>query len=347
MAGLNVTTTTADRAGSGSPPADIGPLPLTERILAALPGVRSAWVAAWALVGLLRLGVLIAILSSTGASIETQTSAGSAFGQAIYVYVVLITLTGTRTLVRRVQELDPDLASIAPSRPADSWFGRMTSTGGPVVLTAIAVAASVPSTLQEFGALVAAVDVVLLGVLLLPVMTFIWAYLTLLVGLDRLGRAELRLDDASQDRALGLGGVGAVAMTGFWVLVLAVAPLLVFAGSDLPTLGASVMTLGTVVGLFALSMVRLHGQMRDEKARRAAQSRALVAEAYAPFRATPDLETLQAAKPALDAAQGLADRTEKLLEWPIDERMVAWITVVVTGVATSLVVRFVLQAVGA
>ena len=65
-----------------------------------------------------------------------------------------------------------------------------------------------------------------------------------------------------------------------------------------------------------------------------------------PVRASTDLATLQANKTGLDAAQALAERAEKLLEWPIDDRMVAWMTVVVTGVATSLVVRFVLEAVG-
>jgi hypothetical protein len=327
--------------------ADSSRLLLTERILAALPGPRAAWVIVWALVAVVRLGVLLLIVNATGIAVESQASVASSLGQAILGYVILVVLLGTPVLVRRAYELDPVLMAVAPSRPAATWFARMTSVAGPLLLVAIGVAASVPSTFAEFGVVVAIVDVVLLATVMLPIMTFVWAYATLLLGLDRLGRTELQLADFPQDRALGLGGIGSVAMTGFWVLVVGAAPLLIFAGGDLVTLGTSVTTLAVVVGLFILSMVRLHGQMRAAKARYVAMTRGLVARAYAPVRATADLATLQANKPALEAAQALAQRAETLLEWPIDERMVAWITVVVTGVATSLVVRFVIAAVGA
>jgi hypothetical protein len=58
-----------------------------------------------------------------------------------------------------------------------------------------------------------------------------------------------------------------------------------------------------------------------------------------------DLATLQSSWSTLSAAQSMAERADKLLEWPIDERMVTWMTVVVTGVVTSLIVRFVLEGV--
>jgi hypothetical protein len=326
--------------------ADSSPLPLTERILAALPGPRLAWAIIWALVALLRLGALLVVVNLTGVAAQSQVSVTVALGQAVFAYVVAVALVGTPILVRRVRALDPVLESIAPSRPAASWFGRMTSASGPVLLVAIAVAASLPSTLAEFGVMVAAMDVALLSVLLLPIMTLVWAYGALLVGLDRLGATDLQLDDFPQDRALGLGSLGSVAMTGFWTVVLAAAPVLIFAGSDLTTFGASVTILTIVVALFVVSMLRLHGQMRATKTRYVAMTRELVADAYRPIRASTDLATLQANKTGLDAAQALAERAEKLLEWPIDDRMVAWMTVVVTGVATSLVVRFVLEAVG-
>jgi hypothetical protein len=75
-------------------------------------------------------------------------------------------------------------------------------------------------------------------------------------------------------------------------------------------------------------------------------ARAYVAIAYEPIRANASLDTLQERAPALNAAQGLADRAERIQEWPVDERMVAFMTVVVTGSVTSLIVRFVLQAAG-
>ena len=265
------------------------PLPLPERILVALPGPRLLWAVVWSSIALFRLGALLAILELTGVSAGSQASVGSALGQAVFAFLVLVSLVGTPFLVRRVQELAPVLEAIAPSRPGASWFARITSHLGPVVLTAIAVAVSLPSTVAEFGVAVAAVDIVLLGAVLLPIMAFVWAYGALLVGLDRLGSAELQLDDFPQDRALGLGPVGSVAMTGFWILVLSVAPLLIFAGSDLTLVWGSVTTLAVMVALFILSMVRLHGQMRTAKAGYVAMTRGLVAEAYAPIRSSTDL----------------------------------------------------------
>jgi hypothetical protein len=84
--------------------------------------------------------------------------------------------------------------------------------------------------------------------------------------------------------------------------------------------------------------------MRAAKTRYVTMGRAYVAVAYEPIRAHGTLEVLEQSAPALNAAQGLADRADKILEWPLDERMIAFMTVVVTGVVTSLVVRFVLQA---
>jgi hypothetical protein len=343
-----IEVSTAARVEPSLPATPSGPpQPLTERVLAALPGRRGMWAVIWAFVALLRLGVLLLYVNATGIATASQASVAAALGQVVLGYVILVGLLGTPILVRRVHELDPMLQAIAPARPAASWFGRMTSVTGPIVLAAIGVAVSVPSTLAEFGVVIAIADIVLLGIVLLPIMTFVWAYATLLLGLDRLGRADLQLHDFPQDRALGLGALGSVAMTGFWILVVSATPLLIFAGSDLTALGTTITILTIMVGLFILSMLRLHGQLRAAKARYVTMARSLVADAYAPIRASADLETLQGSKQALDAAQTLAERAEKLLEWPIDERMVAWITVVVTGVATSLVVRFVLEAVGA
>jgi hypothetical protein len=190
-------------------------------------------------------------------------------------------------------------------------------------------------------------DLILLSIVLLPAMTLVWEYGALLFGLDRLGRAGLVLDDFPEDRALGLGSVGGAAMSGLWPVLIAAVPVLLLAGADLTTLATSLTIVVMVVALFALSMVRLHGQMRTAKAGYVAMTRGLVADAYAPIRRNPDLETLQASSPALGAAQSLAERADKLLEWPIDERMVTLITVVITGVVTSLIVKVVLQAIGA
>ena len=322
------------------------PQPLTERVLQRLPGPRLAWVVAWALVGPLRPIALLVVPWLLGTAARPEGLLNAFVSQAIFGYVVLVVLWACPRLVHRVALLAPSLQTLAPTEPAARWFSRLTSVRGPLVLTALTVAIATPTTALEFGVPVALVDIPLLGLMILPIMTFVWAYGALLVGLDRLGQSQLALDLFPQDRSLGLGAVGGAAISGFWLLLVAAAPLLLLAGVDLTTFVTSVGVVVVTVALFILSMLRLHGQMRAAKARYVAMTHALVAEAYQPVRASGDLATLEAHSAALNAAQSLAERAERILEWPIDERMVAAMTVVVTGVVTSLIVRLVLQAAG-
>jgi len=102
----------------------------------------------------------------------------------------------------------------------------------------------------------------------------------------------------------------------------------------------------TTVGLFPLSMWRLHRQMVGAKERYIAVARRLYEDAYAPVRETTNVETLESHANALRAAQSLEERAQLLMTWPIDESTLRFIAVVVTGVATSLVVRALFAALG-
>ena len=216
---------------------------------------------------------------------------------------------------------------------------------GPIALAALSVAFATPSTVAEFGSAVGLVDIPLLFVVTVPIMTFVWTYAAILVGLDRLGQSRLALDLFPQDRSLGLAPIGAAAISGFWLVVVAAAPILVLGASDLTTLALSVGLVLITVCLFVLSMLRLHAQMRAAKARYVAMTHGLVADAYAPAgpgagpRDAPG-EFGRAQAPVI----GRARRANP--QWPIDERIVASITVVVTGVV-SLIVRVVLDTFGA
>ena len=323
-------------------------LPLTERVLRRLPGPRLGWIAVWALAALFRLAALVVVLRLTGDTRRPVDLATTFFreGQATFAYVILVGLLAIPHLVRRITALAPAIDRLVASG-SDPWpFQRLPSVRGPVALAALRVALSTPSTVAEFGAAVAVVDIPLLFVVLLPIMTFVWTYGAILVGLDRLGRSRLALDLFPQDRSLGLAPIGGAAIFGFWLIVVAAVPSLLLGTSDLTTFVLSVGVVLVTVGLFVLSMLRLHGQMRAAKARYVASTHALVADAYAPMRATNDLATLETSAAALNAAQSLADRADRILEWPIDERMVASMTVVVTGVVTSLLVRVVLDLLG-
>jgi hypothetical protein len=96
--------------------------------------------------------------------------------------------------------------------------------------------------------------------------------------------------------------------------------------------------------VFFLSMWRLHAQMVAARRRLLLETRRLAAEAYAPFRTAANIADLEAEAPLLIAAQGLEERAERVLAWPVDEAMTAWVAVIATGVVTSLIVRIVLTA---
>ena len=118
------------------------------------------------------------------------------------------------------------------------------------------------------------------------------------------------------------------------------------ASSNLSTVAVSLLVVAITVAMFFLSMSRLHRQMADAKAGYIAQMRALYAEAYGPLRAKPTVKTLEARASLLSTAHALAERAERIQEWPVDERMTALVAIIVTGVVTSLIVRVLLVAAG-
>jgi hypothetical protein len=321
-------------------------VPLTEAILAALPGPRLAWFVLWPLVAPLRPTLLFLIL---GLEFTTQRHATlpELYGvQAVFAYVVLVALVGTAMLVNGVRRLPPVLERLGIDPDVTPVFRGLTSRLGPTILTLIVVAVATPSTYAGYGPVAALVDLPLLAIVALPIMTFVWTYLTILAGVGRLGGATLTLEAFPQDRSLGVGPIGSLTFTGLWLVFASAIPALLASGRDVTTFALVVVIVLVTVGLFVLSLARLHLQMAAAKRRYVELTRGLVAAAYAPVAADAALPTLQERAPTLGAAQALADRAERILEWPVDERAVAFIGVVVTGVLTSLVVRLVFAAAG-
>jgi hypothetical protein len=326
-------------------PREADPVPLAERILRALPGPRVLWILLWSAVALLRPALVALQLG------EREISRGRNIGdlfviQGVFAYVVAVSLWAAPRLAAQVRSTRPDIERLAPGIAGGDVVPRLGSVAWPILLALAIVALALPSTLADYGVTIALLDIPLLGVMVLPITTFVWTYLAILAGLSRLGGTPLALDRFPEDRSLGLGPIGAVAFRGFAVTVAAAAPALFVTGGDITTFAITVGVVVLVAALFVLSMVRLHGQMAVARDRYVASTRALVAQAYAPIRAQPTLATLGEHASVLGAAQSLADRAERILAWPIDERMVAFMTVVVTGVVTSLLVRLVLLAAG-
>ncbi|MFL5671684.1 MAG: hypothetical protein ACJ77C_06265, partial [Chloroflexota bacterium] len=102
--------------------------------------------------------------------------------------------------------------------------------------------------------------------------------------------------------------------------------------------------LGVNIPIFFRSMWGLHRQMSGAKARHVSQARALYAAAYAPLRIDASLEVLRNQAPVLDAARALEERAERLQAWPIDDGLIAIVGFIVAGVASGVVVRFIVLA---
>jgi hypothetical protein len=321
--------------------------PITERVLDWIGGPRWLWILLWAAIALVRPLILLLSLAASGQTLDASGWIKVLVPQAVLGYVTLVSLVGTARIFRGARALASDLAALAHLEDGTTFFPLMASVAGPIALLLIVSVVSFAAAVRLWGAVSGVADLPLLIANTLPIMTFVWTYLALLAGINALGRIRLALDPFPQDRSLGLGPVGSLALTGFWLVLAAAIPLIVVAADNVATVTMSLAVVGASTALFFLSMFRLHRQMAEAKARYLKTTRGLYAEAWAPIRLKPALKSLQAQGPVLGVAQALVDRAERVQEWPIDERATAWVAVVVTGVVTSLIVRLVLVAAGA
>ncbi len=335
-------------AGSGrdpSAPLDVG-VPLTEVILTRLGRPRLLWAILWASTALLAPLALLSMLGARGELHRVSSVPNLVIAQATVAYAALLCLFGVHRLSRDARAIEPELRRLTGDRGRIYGVRGSVTLGAPIGLTVAISVVNAFGTSAAYGVAPSVVVVPLLAISLVPIMTFVWTYLEVLVGLDRLGRRPLALDSFPEDRSLGLSGIGALAFAGFVILFAAAIPIFVTSSANMTTVGASVTIVGITVVMFFLSMWRLHEQMAAARRRFLEETRRLVAEAYEPLRHAPSAATLQAQAPVLGAAQALEERAERLLAWPVDERMTAWVAVIATGVVTSLIVRVVLVTLG-
>jgi hypothetical protein len=264
--------------------------------------------------------------------------------QSVLAYVVALLLIGVARLVDHARALRPVVEELTndttqPSEAAPRW-----NVAGPVVLSTVVVIVTSSSSWGQNGIVPTLVVLPFLALAVLPVMTFVWTYVRLLVNLDQLGRARLALEPFPQDRSLGLGEVGSLAFNGFGLLVAAAVPTLFAATGNPTTFVIALAILAVNIPIFFASMWRLHRQMSGAKTRYVSESRALYAAAYEPLRADASLSVLRAQAPVLDTARAIEERAEHIQVWPIDEWLIAIIGFVVAGVTSGVVVRFIVAA---
>ena len=339
--GLQAAPQTASEARSGGP-LELG-TPITELLLHRLPGPRWALIILWAVAVLMTPFVLAGAKWLTGSSSDID-GVGELAAQGVLTYVVAVLLVGVARLVDQASALRPDIQRLTNDKTEISDAASRWSVAGPVVLTVVVVLVASWNSWSVNGVLPTMVVLPFVALAVLPVMTFVWTYVRLLIGLDQLGGARLALEPFPQDRSLGLGAVGSLAFRGFVLLVAAAVPTLLATTRNPTTFVIALAILGVNIPIFFGSMWRLHRQMSGAKARYVNDARALYAAAYEPLRTDASLSVLSTQAQVLDAARAIEERAEHIEVWPIDEWLIAIIGFIVAGVTSGVVVRFIVAA---
>lgn len=166
-------------------------LPLTECLLGRLPGPRVAWVLAWAAVPVAAGLLPGAYLATVGTKpLPVRLLIGLVFAYAV---VLALWAVGRFTRERDTVQRSVDQLAAHPEQAATPVFAGMASTQGPLALTLVFVAVTTWRTAvlaDPWAALLWLPVAVLLN---LPLLTAVWVYLALLLGLDQLGRRTLSL----------------------------------------------------------------------------------------------------------------------------------------------------------
>jgi hypothetical protein len=328
------------RAASGS-------LPLTERLLSRLPGPRAAWVLAWAAIPVAAGLLPSAYLATVGTRpLPVRLLIGLVFAYAV---VLAFWAVGRFTRESNLVERSVDQLAAGPGQAATPVFRGMASTQGPLALTLVFVIVTVWRT-AVLGGLRATLPWLPVSVLVdLPLMTAVWVYLALLLGLNRLGRRTLSLTAFPEDLSLGLGEVGRLAFTAFWIYGAGFAPVLVVNF-------ANPLGLLLILGLFLLGVLvffgclqGLHHQLLAARRHYLEWAGQLYARAYEPLR-SGSLAALGEQAQLLQAAEVIQRRAEAIQRWPFQQRRLAQIAgivgTVVTFVMTGIITRLILVRLG-
>jgi hypothetical protein len=320
-------------------------VPVTDRVLAALPGPRLLGIGVWAVVPWLNAGANVLLDTGGTSAVWEQSELLVVLNYAAISVAVVLTLWGSERIARRVEDLRASVRKVLDGDAGRS-FREMSSTLGPLlasILTAIALGIGGFVRDGWDAALLRGTTWVVIGV---PLWSFLWTYGSLQVGLTRLGRGHLRREAALVDPSLGLRPLGAVAFTGLWILLASLVPILVTALPDVTAVAIGAVILVAALGAFVFSLWGLHRQMVEVKEAELAVARGLYAEAYAPVRAAQSLEALEERHSLLSGAEALEKRAKEIHEWPIDERTWAWVIGIATSVVAITIGRVVVSTLG-
>jgi hypothetical protein len=308
--------------------------PLTERVLARLPGERRLWVAAWALVPWLNGAVNLLLDSTSKSAVWEQRGTLVVLNYAALSFAIVMAIWGSRRIASRLEEA-------CGSKP----FRELNSVAAPLVGAGATAVAFGITALVEDGVVAAVVRGATWLILGVALWAFLWTFVSLQLGLYRLG-ADPIAKEARMDPALGLGRLGEIAFTALWILLAWLVPLVLTGLSDLVGFVIGVGVLAAVLATFFLSLVRLHHRMVEAKREELAFARELYAQAYAPVRERPSLEALEQQRNLLAAADALEKRAKAIHDWPIDEGTFARVLTIATSVVAITIGRVILDPFG-
>ena len=314
-------------------------------MLAHLPGPRTLWIVVWALVPWLNAGLNLLLDSDHTSAVWEQGRLLVILNYAALSIAVVIAVWGTARIAGRLEKLRAPTSRVLES-DSGAPFRGINSIVGPVTATAVTALVFAVSAFVRDGWASAFLRGATWLVLGLALWTFLWAYASLQLGLDRLGRAHLRPDAARVDSGLGLRPLGGVAFMGLWMLLAWLVPVVLTSLPDVVGVVIGMLLLAGSLGAFFFSLFRLHRQMVEVKARELAVARELYAQAFEPVRVAPTLEALDRQKSLLGAADALEKRAQAIHEWPIDEGTFARVATVTTSVIAMTIARLVLDPFG-
>jgi hypothetical protein len=319
--------------------------PLTQRILARLPGPRMLWVVVWALIPWLNAGANLLLETAERSAIWEQSRVLVILNYAALSVAVVITLWGTGRIARRLETLRAATSKVLKSSVSEP-FRELNNVLVPLVGAVATATAFAISTLLQDGWTPALLRGATWFVLGIPIWAFLWTYASLQLGLDRLGREHLLPDAAHVDSSLGLRPLGDVAFMGLWMLLAWLVPLVLTGLSEVVGVVIGMLVLVAGLATFFFSLLRLHRQMADVKANEIAIARELYAQAYEPVRSAQTLESLDRQRGLLSAADALEKRARDIHEWPIDEGTWARVITIATSVTAITVARLILNPLG-
>ena len=319
--------------------------PLTERLLARLPGPRARWIVYWALVPWLNAGANLLLKTGTRSAISEQGRTLLLLNNAALSFAIAIALWGTQRIARRLETIR-ETAWSSLGGDQDEVFRETNSIAGPLVASGATAIAFGIGTLVADGwvsGLLRGATWFVLGVAL---WTFLWTYASLALGLDRLGRARLLPQTGPVDPTLGLSPLGSVAFTGLWMVLAWLIPVVLTGVPGIASVLIGAFVLAGALAAFFLSLLRLHRGMAEVKVAELTLARELYVQAYEPIRADATLGTLERQSDVLAAADALEKRAQAIREWPIDQGTVARMVAITTGVIAVMIARLIVTLLG-